>query len=126
MKALAIILALTQLLCSCVAYQDIGSPTPEAIHELIEVGELVKIVTVEDQVYNSKVQELNLDYLVLATGNGPKNYIRYSDIKQIQKGTPQPNKTAWLIIGIATGLFGLLFVVAFATDCPDGCPILFN
>jgi len=98
MKTLAIILALTQLFCSCVAYRDNIDTTPEAIHEQIGVGDAVEVMTVNNQVYTFKVSEVTEDQIVGSMG--VRQYkIPFSRIKGIKKGHVDAGSTVVLVVG---------------------------
>ena len=97
-KPLVILLALTQLFCSCVAYRDNIDATPEAIHEQIEVGDAVEVLTVNNKVYTFKVSEVNEDQIIGIMG--VRQYkIPYSRIKGIKKGHVDAGSTVVLVVG---------------------------
>ena len=86
MRALAIILAFVHLLCSCKVYNEsMFDTSPEAIREQIEVGDLVKITSVENKVYRFRVLELQEDRIIGYMA--PTQYkIPFSKIKEIKRG----------------------------------------
>ena len=118
MRPFALLLALTQLLCSCKVYNEsMFDTSPEAIREQIKVGDLVKITSVENKDYKFRVLELQKDQII-GNMDATQYKIPFSKIKGIKKGHVSWRRT-YLRIGI--GLIVFVFVYGIYCILSEEC-----